>query len=83
MSNSWYSVRIWKPTPLVPPKTSVSASTFQATANDIRIAANMNGTIVGMRTSRRICCGVRPKAWLILTSDWSTPRMPSATLSAT
>ena len=82
MLNSWYSLRIWKPTPFVPPKTSVSASTFQATAKDIRIAAKMKGTSVGMNTSRRICWGERPKAWLILTSDWSTPRIPSATLIA-
>ena len=39
MLNSWYSLRIWNPTPLVPPNTSVRASTFQATANDIRTAA--------------------------------------------
>jgi hypothetical protein len=39
MLNSWYSFRIWKPTPFVPPKTSVSASTFQATAKDMRTAA--------------------------------------------
>jgi hypothetical protein len=61
----------------------VRASTFQATAKDMRTAAKTYGTIVGMNTCRRICWGERPNAWLILTSDWSTPRMPSATLMAT
>ena len=76
-------MRIWKPTPLRPPNTSVSASTFQATAKHIRMAAKTNGTMVGISTSRRICGGLRSNASLMVIRDLSTPRMPSATLRAT
>jgi hypothetical protein len=77
------SRRIWKPTPLEEPKTSVSCSTFHARANESRTPANANGVTVGIKTCRTIADRLRPNASLIVTSLRSTESSPSATLIAT